>query len=760
MTPHTLHNHHNSPTDQEALDFHAKPQPGKISLRPTKSLTTANDLSLAYSPGVAVPCREIARDPQKVYDYTSKGNMIAVISNGTAILGLGNLGALASKPVMEGKAVLFKRFADVDAFDLEINTEDPEAFINCVRYLGPSFGGINLEDISAPSCFVIEKRLQELLDIPVFHDDQHGTAIIAAAALLNAFSLTQREWATTRIVINGAGAAGLACADLLLALGIKKKNLILCDRKGVIYRGREKINPWQAPYAAETSCRTLTQAASGADVLFGLSAAGAFTPEMIQSMAARPIVFAMANPTPEIMPEAVYEVVPDAIVATGRSDYPNQVNNVLGFPYIFRGALDVNASAITQEMKLAAAKALAELARQDVPDEVDSAYAGRRLRYGSDYIIPAPFDPRLISHIPPAVAEAAERSGVARRKIARSSYPNLLAARLDPTAAHLQGIFARISQAPQRIVFAEGEEERVIRAAYAFQRFGYGIPILVGREELIQAAARNLGIPEDFAEITNARLSQYNGSYIEFLYKRFQRGGLLKRDCQRMVNQNRNIFAGCMLELGQADAMITGLTRGFYVCFEDISRVIDPKEQHLPCGMMIVIAAGRTVFIADTSVNPLPNAAQLADIAEQTAHQAQAMGHEPRVAFLSYSNFGNPLHERAERIRQAVSALRARGADFEFDGEMQVNVALNAELMKELYPFCTLSGPANVLIMPALHSANIAAKLLQQIGGGSVIGPVLLGMNKPVQILPLGSTVNDIVTTAAICCHQALDSGV
>ena len=738
--------------------MHASGRPGKIEIRPTKPLTTQRDLSLAYSPGVAFPCLRIHEDPSLAYDYTAKGNLVAVISNGTAVLGLGDLGALASKPVMEGKAVLFKRFADIDGIDLEVDTTDVDQFINAVRYLGPSFGGINLEDIKAPECFIIEQRLRELMDIPVFHDDQHGTAIIAAAGLLNAIDLTGRKIKDITLVINGAGAAAIACAELVKTMGVPHDHVLLCDTKGVIYQGREQgMNQWKSAHAANTKLRTLDEAMKGADVFFGLSVKDAVSQEMVKSMAAKPIVFAMANPDPEITPEAVRAVRNDAIVATGRSDYANQINNVLGFPYIFRGALDVRASTINDQMKIAAADALAALAREDVPDEVDAAYSGRRLRYGPEYIIPVPFDPRLIAAIPSAVAKAAMDSGVARRPIVdMESYKSELSARLDPIAASLHLIFERVRANPRRVVFAEGEEEKTIRAALAYRNAGYGEPVLIGREERVYEAMKQIGVAEiDGIEIHNARLSRHNNEYTDFLYGRLQRRGLLYRDCLRMVNNDRNVFAACMVAKGDADAMVTGLTRTTWNALEEIRRAIDAKPGERFMGISIVLARGRTVLLADTLVHEVPTAEELADITIETAAKARQLGHEPRVALLSFSNFGNPPRERGLRIADAVQVLDARKVDFEYDGEMQANVALDHALMRQLYPFCRLSGPANVLIMPALHSANISGLLLQQLGGGTVIGPVLTGLDKPAQIVQPNATVSEIVTAAALA---ALDS--
>ncbi len=744
--------------ERETLLMHASGRPGKIEVVPTKPLTTQRDLSLAYSPGVAFPCLHIAKDPSLAYDYTAKGNLVAVISNGTAVLGLGDLGALAGKPVMEGKAVLFKRFADIDAIDLEVDTRDVDEFVNCVRFLGPTFGGINLEDIKAPECFVIESRLREIMDIPVFHDDQHGTAIIATAGLLNALDLTGRKLAETKVVVNGAGAAAIACVELIKAVGIRHENVTLCDTKGVIYQGRtEGMNQWKSAHAIPTEARTLEQAMAGADVFMGLSVKGAVTPAMVANMAAKPIIFAMANPDPEITPEEVRQVRDDAIVATGRSDYPNQINNVLGFPYIFRGTLDVRASTINEAMKIAAAKAVAELARQDVPDEVDAAYAGRRLRYGPEYIIPVPFDPRLIAAIPPAVAQAAMDSGVARKPIIdMEAYKKELSARLDPTAASLQIIAEKVKANPSRVVFAEGEEEKSIRAALAFKNAGYGTPVLIGREDRIRETMARMQLPGfEQLEIVNARVSDKREHYTEVLYKRLQRKGLLLRDVQRLVNQERNIWGALMVSEGDADAMVTGLTRNYWQAFDEIKRVVDSNPGERLIGLNIMLARGRTVFIADTTMTELPNPAQIADIAVQAAAKARQLGHEPRVALLSYSNFGNPANRPSERVREAVALLDSRQVDFEYDGEMAADVALDPAMLKH-YPFCRLSGPANVLVMPGLHSANISWKLMQKLGGGTVIGPILTGLSKPIQITSMDATVNDIVNMAVLASYDAI----
>ncbi|WP_457940269.1 NADP-dependent malic enzyme [Mesorhizobium sp. 10J20-29] len=747
-----------SVSGQEALDFHAMGRPGKLEINPTKPMATQRDLSLAYSPGVAVPVAAIAEDPSRAYDYTTKGNMVAVISNGTAILGMGNLGALASKPVMEGKAVLFKRFADVDSIDLEVDTEDADEFINCVKFLGPSFGGINLEDIKAPDCFIIEQRLRELMDIPVFHDDQHGTAIIATAGLINALHLTGRDMKDTKLVCNGAGSAGIACIELIKSMGFAPENIILCDTKGVVYQGRaEGMNQWKSAHATKTTKRTLADAMDGADVVFGLSAKGALSDAMIRSMAKNPIIFAMANPDPEITPEEVARIRSDAIMATGRSDYPNQVNNVLGFPYIFRGALDVRATTINDAMKVAAANALAELARQDVPDDVAAAYQGNRPKFGPNYIIPVPFDPRLISAIPLAVARAAMDSGVARKPILDlDKYAQELSARRDPIASTLQRIYDRVRRQPKRVVFAEGEEEQVMRAAASYASQKLGTAILVGRDEIIRENAKNAGVELDRPgiEIINARLSRRNGVYADYLYERLQRKGYLFRDAQRLINNDRNHFAACMVALGDADAVVTGVTRNYSTALEDIRRVIDAKPGHRVIGVSIVLARGRTVIVADTAVHDMPNAIEIADIAEEVAGFARRMGYEPRLAMLAYSTFGHPPGERSERVQEAVKILDKRRVDFEYDGEMAADVALNAEAMKR-YPFCRLSGPANVLVMPAFHSASISTKMLQELGGSTVIGPLLVGLNKPVQIVPLSAKDSDIVNMAVIAAYTA-----
>ncbi|WP_455273163.1 NADP-dependent malic enzyme [Rhizobium herbae] len=747
-----------SVTDQEALDFHSQGRPGKLEISPTKPMATQRDLSLAYSPGVAVPVKAIAADPSKAYDYTTRGNMVAVISNGTAILGLGNLGALASKPVMEGKSVLFKRFADVDSIDLEVDTEDADEFINCVRFLGPSFGGINLEDIKAPECFIIEQKLREIMDIPVFHDDQHGTAIIATAGLINALQLTGRDLKTTRLVCNGAGAAAIACVELIKSMGFAPENIIMCDTKGVIYQGRtEGMNQWKSAHAVKTDRRTLEDAMDGADVVLGLSQKGAFSEAMIRSMAEKPIIFAMANPDPEITPEEVSAIRDDAIMATGRSDYPNQVNNVLCFPYMFRGALDVHASTINEAMKIAAAEALANLAKEDVPDDVAAAYQGNRPRFGPQYIIPVPFDPRLISSIPVAVARAAMESGVARKQIPDlAAYGRQLSARRDPIASTLQRIYERVRRQPKRIVFAEGEEVQMMRSALSYANQELGTAMLLGREDRMRETAEREGIDLDRPgiQVVNARLSKRTGAYTDYLYARLQRKGYLFRDAQRLINNDRNHFAACMVALGDADGMVTGITRNYSTALEDVRRCIDPKPGHRVIGVSLALCRGRTVLVADTAVHDMPSSEELADIAEEAAGLARRLGYLPRVALLAYSTFGHPSGERSERVREAVKILDKRRVDFEYDGEMAADVALNAKVMEQ-YPFCRLSGPANVLVMPAFHSASISTKMLQELGGSTVIGPLLVGLDKSVQIVSMSAKDSDIVNMAALAAHNA-----
>jgi malate dehydrogenase (oxaloacetate-decarboxylating)(NADP+) len=743
-------------TREEALDFHSRGRPGKIEIVATKPMATQRDLSLAYSPGVAIPVEEIAADPGKAYDLTAKGNLVAVISNGTAILGLGNLGALASKPVMEGKAVLFKRFADVDSIDLEVDTIDPQRFIEAVELLAPSFGGINLEDIAAPDCFIIEQALRERMNIPVFHDDQHGTAIITAAGLINACSLTDRDLKSLKVVCNGAGAAAIACTELIKAMGVPHGNVIMCDRKGVIHKGRSDLDQWKSAHAVDTDARTLGEALVGADVFLGLSAAGALKPDMVLAMAPKPIIFAMANPDPEILPEDAKAARPDAIIATGRSDYPNQVNNVLGFPFIFRGALDVRATAINEEMKIAAAHALAELAREAVPEEVAAAYGGKSQSFGPDYIIPAPFDPRLIEIVPCAVAEAAMRTGVAQKPIEdMAAYRQTLRARLNPTVSVLSLAYEAARSNPKRVLFAEGDEPNVLRAAIAFKEGGYGTPVLIGREN-VHAMLTELGVerPEDY-EVLNSRNSPLVQQAVDFLYAKRQRHGMLRREAERMVNQDRNTFAAAMLALGQGDAMITGSTRPFSQSLSQVRAVIDDEAGATPFGINVVVGRHRTVLIADTAVTERPTAEQYAAIAIRSAAFARRMGLEPRVAFVSYTTFGNPPGRHIEELRDAVKLLDTIVTDFEYEGEMGPDVALNHEAQARFYPFSRLTGPANILIMPGLQSANISAKLLRAISAESVLGPYLMGMALPVQIAPMTASASDLVTLAVLAAGGA-----
>ncbi len=739
-------------TREDALAFHMEPTPGKWEVQATVPMTTQRDLSLAYSPGVAIPCEEIAAHPETAYDYTGKGNLVAVISNGTAVLGLGNLGALGSKPVMEGKAVLFKRFADINSIDLELDTEDPQAFIDAVRLLGPSFGGINLEDIKAPECFIIEQTLKEQMDIPVFHDDQHGTAVICAAGLINALQLSGKKIEDVKIVLNGAGAAGIACIELLKSMGARHDNCIVCDTKGVIWQGRtEGMNQWKSAHAVKTDLRTLEEAMKGADVFLGVSVKGAVTQEMVQSMADNPVIFAMANPDPEITPEDAHAVRVDAIVATGRSDYPNQVNNVLGFPYLFRGALDIHARAINDEMKIACAQALADLAREDVPDEVAMAY-GRKLTFGRDYIIPTPFDPRLIHRIPPAVARAGMETGVARRPIIdMEAYEHGLKTRMDPTASILRGINARARSAQATIVFAEGDDPRVLRAAVAYQRNGFGRSIVVGRESDVRQKleAEGLGDAVRELQVVNAANTEHLQTYKDFLYDRLQRKGFDRQDIHRLAARDRHVFAALMLAHDHADGMVTGATRKSAHVLELINHVFDAGPHDGAVGVSAVLNRGRIVLITDTLVHEWPDEEDLADIAERGAAVARALGLTPRVAFLSFSTFGYPVSERATKMHGAPRVLDGRKVDFEYEGEMTVDVALNPKAM-EHYPFSRLTGPANVLVVPARHSASISVKLLQEMAGATVIGPILSGVDKPIQICSTVSTVNDILNMAVI----------
>ena len=744
-------------TDKEALEFHSHKKPGKLEIVASKNMMTKRDLALAYSPGVAVPVKKISENPEAAYDYTSKGNLVAVISNGSAILGMGDLGALASKPVMEGKAVLFKRFADIDSIDLEIDSKNTDEIIRSIKNFAPSFGGINLEDIAAPDCFVIEEKLKEILDIPVFHDDQHGTAIITTAALINALDINKKSIDKVKVVVNGAGASAMACANLFKNNGVPQKNIIMIDRKGVIYRGRDNLNQWKSSHAIDTSARTLDDAINNADVFLGLSAKGALTKNMVKKMSKDPIIFACANPDPEITPEEIEEVRNDAIIATGRSDYPNQVNNLIGFPYIFRGALDVRSKTINEEMKVAAAKAIAKLAREDVPDEVVAAMGGDRPHYGKDYIIPSTFDPRLISIIPVAVARAAINSGVARKKIENFDlYQEQLKQRLDPTVTIMQGINSYIKKNQKKIVFADGEDENTLKAAIAFKNSKLGIPILVGKEEKIKEQIKKIGYSENFdIEIVNSKDKLKRERYVEFLFKKLQRKqGLLEWDCDRLVRNDRVIWASCMVACGDADGAVTGNTRRFGASLKKITQVIEERPGEIMFGLNMVVNKGKTIFVGDTSVHEYPSSEQLSQIAISSARVVRLFGFDPKVAFVSHSTFGQPLTSRTKHIKEAVDILKEKNVNFEFDGDMQPDVALDEEY-KSLYPFSKIVGNANILIMPGQHSAAISYKMLKTFGDTKVIGPLLIGLGLPIEIAPLRSSVSEIINLASIAAYSA-----
>ena len=745
-------------TDKEALEFHSLSKPGKIEINSSKPMTTKRDLALAYSPGVAVPVRAIADNPEAAYDYTSKGNLVAVISNGSAILGMGNLGALASKPVMEGKAVLFKRFADIDSIDLEIDSQDPNEIINSIKNFACSFGGINLEDIAAPDCFIIEEKLKEILDIPVFHDDQHGTAIITTAALINALDISGKSIKDIKVVVNGAGASAVACTNLFKNSGVPNENVTMLDRKGVVYRGRtEGMDQWKSAHAIETKNRTLEEAINGADVFLGLSAKGALKKEWVKTMAKNPIIFACANPDPEITPEEIMEVRDDAIIATGRSDYPNQVNNLIGFPYIFRGALDVRATTINEEMKVAAANAIANLAREDVPDEVVAAMGGDRPKYGRDYIIPSTFDPRLISVIPVAVAKAAMDSGVARKPIKDfEAYKDQLKQRLDPSVTIMQGINSHIKKNQKKIVFADGEDENTLKAAIAFKNSRLGIPILVGKKEKIKERIKEIGYNENFdIEIINSEDSEKRKKYVNFLFEKLQRDkGFLERDCDRLVRNDRVVWASCMVACGDADGAVTGNTRRFGASLDKVMQVIDARPGEIMFGLNMVVAKGKTIFVGDTSVNEYPSSEELAEIAISAARVVKLFGFVPKVAFVSHSTFGQPLTSRTKHIKKAVEILKSKNVDFDFDGDMQPDVALNSEY-KELYPFSSIVGNANILIMPGQHSAAISYKMMKSLGDTKVIGPLLIGLGQPIEIAPLRSSTSEIINLASVAAYSA-----
>ncbi len=744
-------------TDKEALEFHSHNKPGKIEISSSKNMTTKRDLALAYSPGVAAPVRAISNNPEAAFDYTSKGNLVAVISNGSAILGMGNLGALASKPVMEGKAVLFKRFADIDSIDLEIDSADPDEIVNSIKNFSPSFGGINLEDIAAPDCFVIEEKLKKILDIPVFHDDQHGTAIITTAALINALDISKKSIDKIKIVVNGAGASAMACTNLFKKTGVPQKNITMIDRQGVIYKGRENLNQWKLAHAIETNHRKLDDAINNADVFLGLSAKGALTKDMVKKMAKNPIIFACANPDPEITPEEIEEVRNDAIIATGRSDYPNQVNNLIGFPYIFRGALDVRSKTINEEMKIAAANAIANLAKEDVPDEVVAAMGGERPHYGKEYIIPSTFDPRLISVIPAAVAKAAIKTGVARIKIDNFElYKEQLKQRLDPTVTIMQGVNTYIKRKPKKVVFADGEDENMLKAAIAFKNSKLGIPILIGKEEKVKEQIKKIGYNENFdIEIVNSKDTLKREKYVQYVFKKLQREqGMLEWDCDRLVRNDRVVWASCMVACGDADAMVTGNTRRYSSSLEKVIKVVDPRPGEIMFGLNLVVNRGKTIFICDTSVIEYPDANQLADMAVSAARVVRLFGFDPKVAFLSHSTFGEPVTDRTKRISDAVDLLKKRNVDFRFDGEMQPDVALE-EVYKELYPFSEIVGNSNVLIMPSQHSAAISYKMIKSMSRAKLIGPLLIGLGLPIEIAPLRSSTSEIINLASIAAYSA-----
>ena len=743
-------------SDKEALDFHIKGKSGKIEIISSKPLTTKRDLSLAYSPGVAAPVKEIAKNPDLAYDYTSKGNLVAVISNGSAILGLGNLGSLASKPVMEGKSVLFKRFADIDSIDIEINNSDPNSIIETIKNIGGTFGGINLEDIAAPDCFIIEQKLKDLLDIPIFHDDQHGTAIITTAALINALDISKKRINEVKIVVNGAGASAQACANLFKSSGVPSKNIIMCDSKGVIYKGRKNIDQFKSAHAVDTKLRTLEDAIKNADVFLGLSAKDVVSKKMVESMAKNPIIFACANPDPEIKPELITEVRSDAIIATGRSDYPNQVNNLIGFPYIFRGALDVRAKEINEEMKVAAANAIALLARENVPDEVVSAYGGDRPRYGKDYIIPSTFDPRLISVIPAAVAEAAMKSGVARKNITDFEiYKDQLTNRLDPTMSLMQGINAKVRKNPKRVIFAEGEDENMLKAAIEFGRNKLGVPILIGAEKRIKEQLKKIGLDENYKiEIINSTDKSKREKYTKHLYKKLQREGQLERDVDRLVRNDRIAWGASMIACKDADAMVTGNIRHYAASIEKLKKVTEPRPGEEIFGMTMITLRGKTILVADTNVQDFPSPSRLVKVSKSCVRVARLFGFDPKVAFLSHSTFGKPISKNTKHVRDAIDLLRKEEVDFDFDGEMQPDVALNP-IYKDIYPFSKIVGNANILIMPALHSAAISTKLMKVFGGGKLIGPLLIGLGSPIGVAPLRATTSEILNLASIAAYSS-----
>ena len=747
-------------TKQQALDYHFGARPGKIQVTPTKPCRTQRDLSLAYTPGVADPCLEIQKNPHDAFKYTARGNLVAVVTNGTAVLGLGDIGALAGKPVMEGKAVLFKRFADVDVFDIELNTHDPDEIIKVCQLLEPTFGGINLEDIKAPECFYIEETLKKIMHIPVFHDDQHGTAIISGAALLNGLEVAGKKIEQIRVVFNGAGASGIACAEHYVRLGVQRENIILCDTKGVVYKGRaEGMNPYKERFAHATGLRTLTQAMEGADVVVGCSVKGAITPAMIRGMASRPIVFAMANPDPEITYEEAKGSRKDIIIATGRSDYPNQVNNVLGFPFIFRGALDVRATTINEEMKLAATHALAALAKEDVPDSVCRAYGVERLQFGADYLIPKPFDPRVLLWEAAAVAEAAMRSGVAQEPVDLDVYREKLERRLGRAHEVSRMMIHKAQSNPKQVVFPEGDNDKVLRAAHALLEEGIAIPILLGKAEAIHAQAAELALDLKGVKTVDIGRSRLRESYIQELFRLRQRRGVTLTEARTLIN-DRNIFASMMVHMGDADALVAGVTQHFPDTIRPALQIIRMREGlHRVSGCYPMIThSGDLYFLADTSVNIEPTAEDLVEIALCTAETARRFDVVPRVAMLSFSSFGGSQHPQCEKVRKAVALLHKADPSLIVDGEIMADAAVSAEVLEETYPFSLLKGGANVLIFPELNSANICYKLLSKLGGGETLGPILMGMSKPVHLLARGAEVEEIIHAAAMAVVDVQDS--
>jgi len=742
----------------DALEYHRSGRKGKIEVITTKPCATSRDLSLAYSPGVAQPCLAIEEEPGMAYEYTAKGNLVAVVSNGTAVLGLGNIGALASKPVMEGKGVLFKSFADIDVFDIELNTKDPDELIRTVQLLEPTFGGINLEDIKGPECFYIEEELQKTMNIPVFHDDQHGTAIIAAAGMVNAIELVEKKIEDIKVVFNGAGAAGIACANLLISMGVNKNNLVLCDSKGVIYKGRtEGMNPYKERLAAQTDDRTLDDAMKGADIFFGVSVKGALTADMLRTMAKDPIVFAMANPDPEITPDDAKSVRGDVIVGTGRSDYNNQVNNVLCFPFLFRGALDTHASAINEEMKLAAVHALAQLAKEDVPDSVRRAYGNSDIAFGREYLLPKPFDPRVLLRMAPAVAKAAMDSGVARRPISdMAKYVEHLEALQGRSKEIMRTMINKAKAAPKRVVFPEGKEDKILRSVQVLLDEKIAIPILIGDEQVIRERAKALNIDLRDTEIINPRNSEKLDAYTEVLFNKRQRKGMTRYDARHCLRKNGNYFGAIMVEQGDADALLSGINAHYPDVISPAIEVIGKKDGLSKVhGLYMMVFKKKVIFCADTTVTIEPTAEELAETAILASEQAQHFDVTPRVAMLSFSNFGSAYHPLTLKVKKATALVKEWAPELTVDGEIQANVALDPDIVKNQYPFSSLKGDANVFIFPDLQSGNITYKMLAKLGNAVAVGPILMGMKKPIHVLQRADDVSDIVNMAAVAVNDA-----